>query len=364
MNIIRLLSRLRVLFRRDFFYVILGTFILNIFFGILFFITEKQVQDISIFDAIWWSMVTMTTVGYGDYYAKTAFGRFLISYPCMILGIGVIGYLVGMVTNFLIDFASRQRRGLLEITFKNHIVICNYPGEKKILGIVKELDASHQYAKSRFVLVTDKLTELPEALKNQNIYFVNGTPTDETILLKANILNCSGVIVLAEDPRDHRSDERTFLIGSLLELIEKEKNIKIKTITEIINANNIRNLIRADVDGYISEDGMSGCLIVQEFINPGVNKIISQVISNAIGSQFYLHDTSLVDLKIRDVQIGALEHDINLQVIGLIRHDESILNPSKDTKIDKNDKLIVLAERGDDFKQLEVALLKTVTQQK
>jgi Trk K+ transport system NAD-binding subunit len=107
---------------------------------------------------------------------------------------------------------------------------------------------------------------------------------------------------------------------------------------------------RAQIDGFISEDGLTGRLIVQEFINPGINEVISQVLTNSIGSQFYICDTSLINYQIRDVQISALEHDINMQVIGITRNNENLLNPSKDTVINKGDKLIVLAENSNDYK--------------
>ena len=358
MNIFRVIARLKILFKKDRIIVILIALLLNIILGLLFYLTEKNVQDISITDAIWWAMVTMATVGYGDFYAQTWIGRFFISYPCMLLGIGIFGYLIGVITNTIIDFAFKNRRGLMDIEFESHIVICNFPGEKKVLNIVKELKAAPEYSRKKLVLVAENVEELPEKLKNGKIYFVHGSPTDENILFKANILHCEGVIILAEDPTESRSDERTFVIGSLIEMIEKEHNKSIKTITEIIASDNIKNMIRADVDGYISEDGMAGRLLVQEFINPGINRVISQVISNSIGSQFYIHDTILINYKIRDVQIAALEHDINLQVIGLSRGKENILNPSKNITILKDDKLIVLAEKADDLKSIEAELLK------
>ena len=82
------------------------------------------------------------------------------------------------------------------------------------------------------------------------------------------------------------------------------------------------------------------------------------MISNQIGSQLYIHTTKLVGIQVRDVQIGALNHDVNLQVIGLIRGSENILNPSKQTIIEENDKLIVLADNATDFDNVERALLK------
>jgi voltage-gated potassium channel len=75
--------------------IFLTGFLLNFVFGFLFYFVEKTAQpELTVLDAMWWAMVTMTTVGYGDFYARTMPGRFLVSYPCMLVGIGMIGYLV------------------------------------------------------------------------------------------------------------------------------------------------------------------------------------------------------------------------------------------------------------------------------
>lgn len=358
MPIFHILGKLKHLLKRDKLLILIVAISLNLLLGVLFYFAERNAQEgLTLPDALWWAMVTMTTVGYGDYYAQTALGRFLISYPCMLLGIGVLGYLVGIMSNALLDIASKLRKGLMNIEFKNHIIICNLPSEKKILNIIKELKAAPQYSNKKIVLITDIINELSESLKNEKVHFIHGSPTDEAILLKSNILHCDGVIILAEDPTNIRSDERTFMIGSLVEMMEKQHNTPIKTITEIVASDNVKNIERAGVDGYISEDGMAGCLLVQEFINPGINRIISQVISNSIGSQFYIHTTKLTGFKIRDVQIAALEHDINMQIIGLTGSNENILNPSKNTVIKKDDQLIVLAEKADDYTVIESEIL-------
>ena len=74
--------------------------LMNLLFGALFYLAERDAQSgLTLADGLWWAMVTMTTVGYGDYYAQTALGRFLLSYPAMIAGIGLVAYLAGFFWN-------------------------------------------------------------------------------------------------------------------------------------------------------------------------------------------------------------------------------------------------------------------------
>jgi len=52
-------------------------------------------------DAMWWSVVTLTTVGYGDKYPVTEGGRF-VAFFVMIAGVGIIGSLAGILSSLLV----------------------------------------------------------------------------------------------------------------------------------------------------------------------------------------------------------------------------------------------------------------------
>ncbi len=53
-------------------------------------------------DAIWWSLTTITTVGYGDMYPVTAEGRFVAA-GLMFCGIGVLGVVTGTFASWLVE---------------------------------------------------------------------------------------------------------------------------------------------------------------------------------------------------------------------------------------------------------------------
>jgi voltage-gated potassium channel len=69
---------------------------------------EYQAQDASITTigrAFWWAMVTTTTVGYGDEYPVTVWGR-VVAVLVMLVGIGLIGTVSATVASW---FVARKR---------------------------------------------------------------------------------------------------------------------------------------------------------------------------------------------------------------------------------------------------------------
>lgn len=64
-------------------------------------------------DAIWWSMVTVTTVGYGDFYPVTLEGRIIAS-ALMVVGIGLFGTLSGAMASILLSGSDEEKDERLE----------------------------------------------------------------------------------------------------------------------------------------------------------------------------------------------------------------------------------------------------------
>ena len=62
----------------------------------------------SFFDALWWSIVTVTTVGYGDISPATGVGR-VMAIVLMIFGIGFISMLTGTITTFFANRATENK---------------------------------------------------------------------------------------------------------------------------------------------------------------------------------------------------------------------------------------------------------------
>ena len=76
------------------------------FFGFIFFITEPDVKSFS--DGLWWALVTITTVGYGDITPLTSIGR-LVASALMFLGLGLIASLTAVISvKFIQSFVDHH----------------------------------------------------------------------------------------------------------------------------------------------------------------------------------------------------------------------------------------------------------------
>lgn len=87
-------------------------FIMLCFSAILMYYIERNAQpDVfqNIGDGFWWSLVTFTTVGYGDIYPITPLGKLLSCVICMI-GIGMIAIPTGIISSSFVNIVQRKER--------------------------------------------------------------------------------------------------------------------------------------------------------------------------------------------------------------------------------------------------------------
>lgn len=102
----------------------------------------EQVQGANIqnaSDALWWAIVTMTTVGYGDKYPVTTFGRIIAS-VLMVSGVGLFGTLSGSVTSWILNPVEQRQEVDLDAINKELIAIRQQLEEVRT-SVVRPADA-------------------------------------------------------------------------------------------------------------------------------------------------------------------------------------------------------------------------------
>ncbi len=108
-------------------------------------------------DAIWWTLVTVATVGYGDLYPITPTGRFIATFV-IVAGVGLFGILSGfLASNFLGQKPKNDN--------KNESVPLDQANLETILAEIKELRQEHQESNRS---INTRLNNLERVIKNNN----------------------------------------------------------------------------------------------------------------------------------------------------------------------------------------------------
>lgn len=91
-------------------------------------------------DAWWWALVTVSTVGYGDFYPTTNLGR-LIASIMLICGVGIFGMISGLVTSVIASPKSTSTAKLLK---QNNVLLKELIAEQRIVNErLEKLEKNH-----------------------------------------------------------------------------------------------------------------------------------------------------------------------------------------------------------------------------
>ena len=132
--------------------VIFIVFLLLIIFSSLMYFIEKEAQPeafSSIPEAMWWGIITLTTVGYGDVYPITPLGKILGALIAF-LGIGMFALPAGILGSGLVEVVRKKEKGnekLIEESSESELTKYSNVNEKikkleeKLKGAVKELES-------------------------------------------------------------------------------------------------------------------------------------------------------------------------------------------------------------------------------
>ena len=93
--------------------------------GILILESKNQPNFASLKNTLWWTIVTMTTVGYGDMSPRGDYSRLFATF-LMLTVIGISGLFNGTIPSIFVTKKIREGRGLETIKISNHIIICGY----------------------------------------------------------------------------------------------------------------------------------------------------------------------------------------------------------------------------------------------
>ena len=240
--------------------------------------------DLNWADGLWYTIVTMTTVGYGDFFPKTTGGRFFVGGPVMLFGIGLLGYALSVVAAALVSSKTKEIRGMSSYVGSGHLVIINFPGLPKVAQVLDELEHDPSFGKHTPILLVDEyLEELPPELAKRGIHYVRGNPVRDTTLNRASIDNACYVVILARNGSDPASDNLNVTIALAVEA----RTVDVRTVVECVDPASVELLKKAGCDRIVCSSRFDAYFLSQELLNPGVQEVIDDMLSLRDGQQIY-----------------------------------------------------------------------------
>lgn len=251
--------------------------------GFLYFESTSK-NDLNWQDAMWWSFVTMTTVGYGDLYPQSFGGRYLIAVPTMVIGIGILGFIISEISAKLVESRSKRTKGLIKISMEKHILIVHFSGMELLRKVIFELRADLSTAKLPICVVDDRLEELPLELSQLGLEFVKGNPTQTDTMERAGLAKANHALVLTRDPSQTHSDDTSLAAVLLIKKLRPD----IRVVGEVLDPEKKDSLMMAGASSVVCTAELRGNLLIQELQDPGVKAVIADLTSNCQGEQLYM----------------------------------------------------------------------------
>lgn len=293
-------------------YRILFAVVLLLVVSAVFWVVEKDhIKDIntdgdfSYVDALYFTVVTVTTVGYGDIVPVTEGARMfdtLIITPVRIL---VWVLFIGTAYQFVIlKYWEEYRMTHAFKKMQGHVIVAGYANTGT--AAVRELIANG-YGQHNLVVVDGDEQRIKEAA-DLGVNGLLGNPTQEENLLLAGVDRASVLIVAT--PQDDTN--------VLIALTARDLNPEVKIVSRVSQEENIKLLKRAGADVLISPSLTGGNLMAMAVSNANSVEMVSDLLTTTRGA-------TLRQREIAPEEAGKAPKNLEtMVVIGVVRDGRNV----------------------------------------
>ena len=306
-------------------YVLIFSFLVFVYSIVFIDMMRKyENKDYGLITAIYWVIVSMTTVGYGDIYFNSSAGH-LFSIIVSLSGVFMIFALLFplVITPQLEQIIRKELPKKVPLDLKGHIIICGY--NQLVETLIVELD---EYT-IPFVVIDENEKNIQHLL-SRKIICVHGEASDENVLLNSNI--CSGRILIANG-----SDEKN---ASIILTAKEICNIMVISLVEDVAKSGY--LKYAGADKVISPKTLFGTYIGRKAIDP--------LTDHLAGATRFFENLDIVELPIypgstlisKKLKDAKIRKETGANIVGLWTGGRLSLNPKPDDMIKESSILLAV----------------------
>lgn len=301
-------------------------------FGI---ISLTNLEHFSFSDALWFTVVSLATVGFGDLVPHTTGGR-IVTMLLILGGVSLLSYvmriiLVSVVEGYLSDIWG-NRKMIKEISrLKDHIIVCGAGrvGKEVVAELIRE--------KQEYVVIEKNPDILNKFHEEGSVVFIAGDATEDKVLLSARVEYARGVIVTLADDAENL----------LITVTCRDFNPKVRIVTRANRQESIIRLKRAGADTVICPAAIGGSRMALASLKPASVAFVQNLIDPNI-------DLNLEELLLKDtsVLVGKRLKDLNFRVeygavlLGIRHGEKIIINPSSAEQLKAGDMLIMCGAKA------------------
>ncbi len=265
------LVRTKAWFKNHLFLSVISTLFLTwIAVSQVVFHLEDAAKDSNIHstqDGLWWGIVTLLTVGYGDRYPVTFWGRFFAS-GLMIIGVVTMSIVTAKISTYFLEQALAKGRKTVDTDkLKNHFVICGWKEDME--DLLLHILTSNPTMEAKNLVIVAPLSEIHiNAIKQHpilaDVQIVAADYIHETNLRRAAPERAQRILILADEspspdgklPSESEVDARTIMAAMTLSQIARstlvaaeiydpkmDHYLKIANVSEVIYTREYSRLI-------------------------------------------------------------------------------------------------------------------------
>ncbi len=314
--------------------------------GILCFGTAgyMTIESYTFLEALYMTVITITTVGFGEVIALTTPGR-IFTIVLIIVGFMGLAYAAHSIAESLLEQMWSRNSEIKKMQtrigkLQKHYIICGY-------GRVGQAAAQYFSKLGIPIVIIEFSEEACEKIKEQDLPYVQGDATSDEDLLNAGIKRASGLLALLHsDP-----------LNLFTTLTARDLNPTLRIISRSAESTAEQKILKAGADSVVSPHATAGKHIAENMLTATGH--MPETLSQAISIQpqwVQIKEGSSMANKL----IGELAAKMGREIIGLRREDRDFIHPDPASVLKVGDKILILEEGTQEEEIVEATPQKIV----